>query len=321
MQDSLQNHVDHLIEQGISGNTRRAYRQDLAYFTSWHRVRFEQDPIWPVPVDTLLQLIVDHAGTLPEAIAGPLIRDKKRKSRAPWSINTLKRVLSTLASHHRQQGLTDPTKQGQVRLLIRRLSRQRSGPQRKQAITRDILSAMLATCRTDNLIDCRDRALLLTGFASGGRRRSEIAAMQVTDLQKTEQGFLLCIAQSKTDKQGKGYTVPVLGEAATALSNWLIRSGVQRDSLFRSINRHGQIGRSLSDRAIHLIVQQRLIAAGLKAEDYSAHSLRSGFITESARQGIALPEAMALSGHTTLSTALGYYRRGQLEQNASAWLI
>ncbi len=43
---------------------------------------------------------------------------------------------------------------------------------------------MLATC-DDSLEGLRDRALLCFGFASGGRRRSEIAAADLRDLRKT----------------------------------------------------------------------------------------------------------------------------------------
>lgn len=41
---------------------------------------------------------------------------------------------------------------------------------------------MLATCSTESLCDIRDRAILMVAFASGGRRRSEIAAMRVEKL-------------------------------------------------------------------------------------------------------------------------------------------
>ena len=40
---------------------------------------------------------------------------------------------------------------------------------------------MLATC-TDGLIGVRDRALLLFAFASGGRRRSEVASAVMENL-------------------------------------------------------------------------------------------------------------------------------------------
>ena len=47
-----------------------------------------------------------------------------------------------------------------------------------QAVTGDVLAKLLATCSTDSLRDIRDRAILMVAFASGGRRRSEIAGLR-----------------------------------------------------------------------------------------------------------------------------------------------
>ena len=42
--------------------------------------------------------------------------------------------------------------------------------------------ALLATCTSDRLVDARDAALLLVAFASGGRRRSEVAGLRIEQL-------------------------------------------------------------------------------------------------------------------------------------------
>ena len=41
---------------------------------------------------------------------------------------------------------------------------------------------LLASCGTSGLRDIRDRAILMVAFASGGRRRSEIATLRVEQL-------------------------------------------------------------------------------------------------------------------------------------------
>lgn len=56
----------------------------------------------------------------------------------------------------------------------------------KKAVTGDILVQLLATCAGNRLIDLRDPALLLTAFASGGCRRSEITGLRVEDLTDEE---------------------------------------------------------------------------------------------------------------------------------------
>jgi site-specific recombinase XerD len=45
-----------------------------------------------------------------------------------------------------------------------------------------VLFKLLAASAGERLVDLRDSALLLTAFASGGRRRSEVAALRVEDL-------------------------------------------------------------------------------------------------------------------------------------------
>jgi integrase len=46
-------------------------------------------------------------------------------------------------------------------------------------VTADVLETLLATCASDRLVDARDAALLLVAFASGGRRRSEVAGLRL----------------------------------------------------------------------------------------------------------------------------------------------
>ena len=40
----------------------------------------------------------------------------------------------------------------------------------------------------------------------------------------------------------------------------------------------------------------------------SAHSLRTGFVTEAGRQNVSLPETMAMTGHHSVATVMGYFR-------------
>jgi hypothetical protein len=53
----------------------------------------------------------------------------------------------------------------------------------------------------------------------------------------------------------------------------------------------------------------------------SAHSLRPGFVTESGRQDIPIGEAMALTGHRSVQTFIGYYRTGEVGDSAAARLM
>ena len=68
------------------------------------------------------------------------------------------------------------------------------------------------------------------------------------------------------------------------------------------------------------IVIRRAELAGLEG-DFGGHSLRSGFVTEGARQGIALPALMAMTEHRAVVSVIGYFQAGTAVQNPAACLL
>jgi integrase len=84
--------------------------------------------------------------------------------------------------------------------------------------------------------------------------------------------------------------------------------------------RGSHIGTSLTGQAIAQIVKARAKAAGLEL-DVSAHSLRSGFITEAGLQGIPIVEVMRLSGHRSVPQAMAYYQGGNVLNSVVATLF
>jgi integrase len=95
---------------------------------------------------------------------------------------------------------------------------------------------MLATC-DDSLEGQRDRALLCFGFASGGRRRSEVAAADLRDLRRIgPQGFIYRLEHSKTQQAGVTASStpdkPILDRAAQALEAWLAAAGISEGAIF-----------------------------------------------------------------------------------------
>lgn len=180
----------------------------------------------------------------------------------------------------------------------------------------------LATCG-DDLAGVRDRAPLLFAFASGGRRRSEVAAATVAQLRALPHGgFAYYLDRGKTlqdgPKAGGSPDKPLLGTAATALQAWLEAAELTDRALFRRVW-GDRVGPGLSDRAIALIIQRRAALAGLDG-DFGGHSQRSGFITEGARQGIALPALMAMTDHRSVASVIGCYQGGRAADNPAARL-
>ena len=193
-------------------------------------------------------------------------------------------------------------------------------PHKMKALTRDLLEAIIPM-RTSSLIDVRDKALLLYAFSSGGRRRSEVAQARVEHLTRIEGGFVYHMPYSKTDQEGQGLDLPVLGRAGIALEAWLKMTGISEGFIFRSINKGGMIGTSITGVTVSLIVKRRCGMAGLDASLFAAHSLRSGFVTEAGRQGKSLGDTMALSGHKSVRVCLGYYQSGSAVLNSAGSLL
>jgi len=311
-----------LIQAGTAASTRRAYARDGRYFWAWAHAAVNLSEHYPVAVETVIRFVLDHVnGPAPDTDHALIVTGHKQRP-GPLKISTLDRYLASLVVAHQVRGVESPTRDPAVRLLLRRAraARAHEPPRKKAAITRAILERLLATC-DDTLAGMRDRALLLVGFAAGGRRRSELAALAVRDLRRIDDGFILMVRRSKTDQAGRGLEVPVLGRAAVALSAWLVQSGIREGKLFRGIRAQGALYAGLSGKSIGCIVKRRVKLAGLDPDRFGVHSLRAGFITEAARHGAPLGDAMSLSGHRCVHIASGYYREAALLKNPAADLL
>src|SRR3954453_10124649 len=89
--------------------------------------------------------------------------------------------------------------------------------------------------------------LLLLGFA-GGFRRSELAALDVEDVQPSDDGLVVKLRRSKTDPEGKGRDVgiPYGSNPSTcpvqALNAWKTAAAISEGALCRGVDRHGHVG-------------------------------------------------------------------------------
>ncbi|MDH1099367.1 integrase, partial [Rhizobium pusense] len=61
--------------------------------------------------------------------------------------------------------------------------------------------------------------------------------------------------------------------------------------------------------------------AGLDPNNFSAHGLRSGYLTEAANRGIPLPEAMEQSRHRSVQQASEYYNSATRRSGRAARLM
>ena len=195
--------------------------------------------------------------------------------------STIGRRLAAIRYAHKLAGHEPPTNSEAVKATLRGIRRTAgSAPVRKAPATADKVLAMVAKADTD-VKGLRDRALLLLGFA-GAFRRSELVALDVTDLQFCDNGLRVIIRKSKTDQEGLGITIAIArGSIACpvdAVRAWVKAAGIVDGPVFRPVTRTGKISdRRLSARAVAELVKSYACRAGLKSADFSGHSLRSGF--------------------------------------------
>lgn len=335
--DQAADAVREILAEAASANTTRSYASALRYWAGWFQGRYGQPLALPVPEAAVVQFIVDHlarrtkAGMtweLPPALDTALVTSGLKQRPGAWKLSTVIHRVAVLSTAHRlRRAAPNPCEAPSVRHLLARGRRAevKRGvrPHKKTAITRLELEAMLATC-DDSLEGLRDRALLCFGFASGGRRRSEIAAADMTDLRALpEGGYVYWLGHSKTQQAGPSATStpdkPVLGAAAVALRAWLDAAKLTEGPLFRRLWGE-RVGPGLGSKSVAAIVQQRAALAGLSG-DFGGHSLRSGFVTEGGRQGVALPALMAMTEHRSVASVIGYYQSGGATENPAATLL
>ena len=164
-------------------------------------------------------------------------------------------------------------------------------PDKKTAAVIEDIRAMVNTLGS-SLIDIRDRALILIGFA-GAFRRSELVSIEIVDIEFNRDGLTITLRNSITDQEGQGLEkdIPYGSHSDTcpvrSLQDWLQAAKITNGPLFRSINRHGQVGTTaLSDQSVAHIVKKIVKVAGLDERKYSGDSLRFGSITTAANRGV-----------------------------------
>lgn len=242
-------------------------------------------------------------------------------------ISTIALALSAISAAHGAAGVPSPTDSAVVRTTMK--GTRRTLGVRGHGKDALLLSGLeqLVEPLGDRPIDLRDRALVLVGWA-GAFRRSALVALDVEDLGRTPEGLAVRIRRDKTDPDGEGRLIgiprarrPELCPVG-AVERWLARAGIADGPVFRPVDRHGNVsGARLSGASVADVVHRLIGRAGLLG-DYAAHSLRVGFVTESARRGLAERDIMRQTGHRSIAVLRSYIREGSiwLDNPASALL-
>ncbi|MBD8688692.1 MULTISPECIES: site-specific integrase [unclassified Rhizobium] len=336
----------HLVNEGMGANTLRALTSDLAYLQAWSIAATGASLPWPAPEALLLKFVAHHLWDLEKRISDlghgmpqnvdHLLREQGfLKSVGPHAPDTVRRRLaswSTLTKWRGHQGVFSSSALKQaIRLAVRATPRPRKRKSAK-AVTGDVLAKLLATCSTDSLRDVRDRAILMVAFASGGRRRSEIAGLRKEQLTVEAPiagdnatpllSLSIHLGRTKTSGSENDDVVYLTGRPVDALNAWMTAARIDSGSIFRKIDRWGNLSKhALEPGAINAILKQRVVMAGLEPGEFSAHGLRSGYLTEAANRGIPLPEAMEQSRHRSVQQASSYYNNATRRSGRAARML
>ena len=323
-----------LYRRGTPANTLRAWERDLAYISAWRMAAFGRPLHWPEDEKVALRFILDHAQDLTDKpgsaqdTAMELQAIGLRIALTCPAPATLDRRIASWQAFHRMRNLTSPFSAPlvqQARQKARRANARPRVPKSPKPITRDILEALLATC-DDTHRGIRDRAMLMLAFASGGRRRSEVTALNVEDIGRDDfvaKGLLwVRLMETKTTKKDQAPRLPLKGRPARAVVHWLEVTKMTQGPLFRPVSLSDRpLPRRLASDALRTILRHRLVLAGLPVDYATPHGLRAGFLTQAALDGAPLAAAMKLSLHRSAVQAQKYYADVEIENNPATDLL
>lgn len=278
-------------QRTIADATRRGYAADVRHF-------------------------LQHGGRLPatECMVALYLARHATKLR----VATLQRRLAAIAWAHRQRRLRSPVGAPLVRATLHGIARARGMRQRQvAAIDKPLLQRMLAAAaRQPRRAALRDRALILVGFA-GAFRRAELVALDIADIRFTVAGAHVMLRRSKTDQMAAGRTVLLARTGShycpvRALQRWLRAARLTSGPVFRQLRVGDRVTENrLSAQSVALVVKRLVHATGIPPTDYSAHSLRAGYVTLAVQHGISTTAIRAQTGHKSDAVLLRYLRGAQ----------
>ena len=174
------------------------------------------------------------------------------------------------------------------------------------------------------LIGCRDRAVLLLGFA-GAFRRSEIVGLDSADCIFSKNGLTVTLGRSKTDQEGTGRKIGIPhGSNPDSCPVRVLQSWIEQS------NHYGRAGIPVAEspragsavptirnrRGAHYEEASR--TAGLDPSRYAGHSLRAGHATVATIAGASERSIMNQTGHRTVQMVRRYIRDANLFRENSA---
>ena len=240
-------------------------------------------------------------------------------------MSTLKRRLVSIGVIHKLKGLYLDTKHPSIIENIMGIKRRKGSIQKgKKPLLISSLKLLINIIdeqKTEEIKKIRDRSIILIGF-SGGFRRNEIVSLDYEDLDFVQEGLKINLKKSKTDQFGEGSVkgLPYFDNSkycpVVSISKWNEISKINSGALFRRFQKGLKLSDNrLTDQTVALLIKEYLKLAGIESENYSGHSLRSGFATVAADSGADERSIMAMTGHKTTQMVRRYIREANIFKN------
>lgn len=321
-----------LIAKAGSPHTRRSYETSMRMFAAWYSLTYGRPVALPVDPAAIAQFIADYADGGVEAkrsdsferVDAALVAGGFKAAAGPMRFSTLKQRLAGLCAFHAERGFPNPVAHPTIQVLLKSARKQarlsgRLLPGKKRPILKDDLLALSGSLGGD-VISIRDRAILFFGWATGGRRRSEIAAAAFENLQPAGDDhpneFTYRLSGTKAQGDYDVDLVPLRGPAAMAMREWMgvlaSHSLPCTGPIFRRISGSCISDTGITGQQVARVVQKRGHLLGL--DNLGGHSLRSGYITSAVRAGVPLAEIQKMTTHRAVQSVVGYV---QLDPHAN----
>jgi site-specific recombinase XerD len=222
--------------------TERAYASDWRYFEAWcSRAGLTALPAAPATIGGYLAHRADDL-----------------------KVASLNRCVAAIVAAHRVAGHSLDREHPAISAVLAGIRRRFGSRQEAKTaiLTADLRKMVRALPAT--LAGVRDAAVLLIGFA-GAFRRSELAALDLEDVEVTDLGLILTIHRSKTDQVGAGRKIGIpRGRKGTcpveALDRWIKAGRISSEALFTALDR-SHAGERISGQAIAEVVKRAAVRA------------------------------------------------------------
>ena len=294
------------LKNSKASNTIRAYKSDFKDFGAF----CVKNGFKPLPTEPkIVSLYLTHLS----------MKDAK--------MSTLRRRLVSIGVIHKLKGFYLDTKHPIIIENLMGIKRKKGSYQKgKKPILINHLKLIIEAIDKDisdetGIRKLRDKTIILLGFA-GGFRRIELISIDFEDLEFVSEGVKIFIRKSKTDQFGEGMLkgLPYFDNQKFCpvwhLQKWLEVSKIKSGPIFKRFSKGLILGKNrLTDQSVALFLKKYLSRAGIENQNYSGHSLRSGFATVSAESGADERSIMAMTGHKTTQMVRRYIKEANLFKN------